>query len=121
MLFSLDVYEGSETSYNITSLVFKVDLEEKSFFVFGDIYDKGDTVSKLYTSTTLKSDIMQVAHHGVSGMSDDWGSTFSKNHPYRMVAAEYAFWPVVALTFNWKDSNGTHDSKLASDRMSTYM
>jgi len=121
MLFTLDVYEGSETSYNITSLVFNVEIEGKSFFVFGDIYDKGDTVSKLYTATTLKSDIMQVAHHGISGISDDWGSTFSKNHPYRLVGAEYAFWPVAALTFNWKDGDTVHNSTLASDRRNKYM
>ncbi|MGM9684338.1 MAG: MBL fold metallo-hydrolase [Eubacteriales bacterium] len=76
---------------NNTSTVFRVKAEGKSAVFFGDIEEtksiRQTAIEVIYNmyGETLKSDILQVAHHGLSGASVDI---------YAAVAPEIALWPV---------------------------
>ena len=70
---------------NEASLVFTVELEGKKFMVLGDYYDDLGILRSLYSSSTLKSDIMQVSHHGISNCG-------TKLYP--IIAPEWALWPL---------------------------
>jgi len=98
MLYTADVYtKETMTDTNNASIVWKMELNGKTFMCLGDYSESGDTLMKLYTATTLKSDIVQVAHHGISGMSND---------VYVKIAPEYAFWPVANFQLDWNGIGG---------------
>ncbi len=96
VLYTGDAYGGeinnSATVFsdvnNNSSVVFKLEHNGKSFLSFGDYSDNGRTLMGMYpvSSGVLDSDIVQVAHHGISGMSNDMYATF--------VTPDYALWPV---------------------------
>ena len=88
MLYTNDlwVYGKQELkTANEASLVFTVELEGKKFMVLGDYYDDLGILRSLYSSSTLKSDIMQVSHHGISNCG-------TKLYP--IIAPEWALWPL---------------------------
>ena len=89
MLYTMDVYESKELKdTNNASIVWQMEMEGKTFMCLGDYSESSVTLKKLYTKETLKSDIVQIAHHGISGQED--GSI------YPIIEPEYAFWPVGA-------------------------
>ncbi|MBQ8818873.1 MAG: MBL fold metallo-hydrolase [Clostridia bacterium] len=88
ILFTLDVYDKKLDDYNNSSVVFTLEAEGKKMIFLGDHDDKGDTISRMYGASTLKSDIVQVAHHGLPENSS--------NAICKIIDPEYAFWPVGA-------------------------
>ena len=84
MLYTLDVFEKLLSDFNNSSLVFTLETEGKKMMFLGDYAEMGDTLLSLYSAETLKSDIVQVAHHGILGTS---------NELYTKIAPTYAFWP----------------------------
>lgn len=88
MLYTLEVSADQLKNYNNSSLVFTVKAEGKQIMMLGDYSETAPMLLKLYTAATLKSDVVQVAHHGISDGS---------NLLNRAIEAEYALWPVVAL------------------------
>ena len=87
MLYTNDLWDyktSKLTSSNYASLVFTIEMEGKKIMMLGDYADAG-TLRSLYSRTTLKSDIMQVSHHGIS----DCGTLL-----YPIVAPEWALWPL---------------------------
>ena len=89
ILYTVDVYDKKLDDFNNTSVVFKLEAEGKSMLFLGDYDDKGDIMSKLYTAETLKSDLMQVAHHGLPENS-------SNKVLAEKIAPTYAFLPAGA-------------------------
>ena len=96
----------------------------------GDIYDYdslgNNTLTTLYSATTLKSDIMQVAHHGISGMRSPEKKALGlyydySNTAYGMIAPEYAFWPVCDMHVVWKEGETVHDLQLDEMTMNRYI
>ena len=88
ILYSNDLWDHNSvelSTHNEASLVFTVELEGKKFIVLGDYYDDLALIRKLYSAATLKSDIMQVAHHGISNGSPMLYST---------IAPEWVLWPL---------------------------
>ena len=88
ILFSNDVWNHNAQALktqNEASLVFTVELEGKKLIVLGDYYEDRGTLRNLYSKDTLKSDIMQVSHHGISNCG-----TFL----YPIIAPEWALWPL---------------------------
>ena len=78
------VYRYSQ--YNNTSLIFTVEADGiKTLFPADSSRDTGAILLALYDASVLKSDIMQVAHHGVQQTADNIYST---------VAPTYALWPL---------------------------
>ena len=112
MYFNYDIYTGSDTSFNITSLVFRVEVAGKSFMVLGDIYDDDNmTVMANYTKTSLKSDITHVAHHGISGMPSGTFEMLRNKAPYEAIGASYVFWPIAALQMKTDGENRDYWNK----------
>ena len=66
---------------NTASTVLKITIDGKTLMLLGDI-TKSDQLEKMYTST-LKSDIVQVAHHGYNRLTS----------LYNAIAAQYAICP----------------------------
>ena len=88
MLYTNDLWvygDQALSTANEASLVFSVELEGKKFMVLGDYYDDLGILRNLYTAKTLKSDIMQVSHHGISNC----GTAL-----YPIIASEWALWPL---------------------------
>ena len=55
------------TTFNSSSIVPRIEIEGQSFTMLGDLYTDGCTaLAKLY-GKELKTDFLQVAHHGASG------------------------------------------------------
>ena len=70
MLFTLDLlYPTKPEFYNNASLVFTIDLEGQKLMYQGDMGPEADTIIRKLYSAALKSDILQVAHHGFKGAS----------------------------------------------------
>lgn len=110
ILYTLDINDNESTPVtdsNNASVVFTVEAEGKKIIMLGDYSEYGDTLLSLYSADTLKSDIMQVAHHGVAGQ----GSSL-----YRVIAPEYALWPVGAMYIEFTGVNG-NEYKLHLDRL----
>ena len=84
ILYTLDLFEKDLSNFNNTSIVFTIETEGKKTMFLGDYADMGDTILSLYSAEALKSDIVQVAHHGIVGIS---------NELYERIAPSYAFWP----------------------------
>ncbi|MBE6668060.1 MAG: hypothetical protein E7607_07125 [Ruminococcaceae bacterium] len=98
MLYTMDVYfKDTLSDTNNASIVWKMELNGKTFMCLGDYSEGGDTLLNLYSAETLKSDIVQVAHHGISGMS---------NEVYVKIAPEYALWPVANFQLDWNGIGG---------------
>ena len=103
ILFTLDVYDKQVRDFNNSSVVFTLSAEGRKMIFLGDYDDKGDTIPKLYSAATLKSDIVQVAHHGLPENSS--------NAMCSIIAPKYAFWPIGAQVVK----NGTIDVFAVAD------
>ncbi|MBQ9702969.1 MAG: MBL fold metallo-hydrolase, partial [Clostridia bacterium] len=98
MLYTTDVFENSlSPDTNNASIVWRMELEGNSFMCLGDYSESAFHLLNLYTAETLGSDIVQVAHHGISGMS---------RTVYETITPEYALWPVAALYVRFYNNNG---------------
>ena len=76
------------TYYNNTSVVMQIEAEGVKTLFLGDCgSDEQRGILKCYKAGTLKSDVLQVAHHGINGCDSDL---------YDPVAASYAMIPVGA-------------------------
>lgn len=84
MLWSLDLfYPRTFDFFNESSLVFSVELEGHRLMYLGDLGPKSNTtLLKIYASS-LKSEIVQTAHHGFQG------GTYST---YSAIQPKYVFW-----------------------------
>ena len=94
------------TTANEASLVFSVELENTKFMVLGDYYDDLGILRKLYTAATLKSDIMQVSHHGISNC----GPVL-----YSVIAPEWVLWPLGS------DYVEEYDRVISQHQINSYM
>ncbi len=109
MLYTNDLWEHSLkplSTSNEASLVFTVELEDKKFMVLGDYYDDRGILRSLYSADTLKSDIMQVSHHGISNC----GTLL-----YPIIAPEWALWPLGS------DYIEEYDRVVSEHQMNAYM
>ncbi|MBQ2917029.1 MAG: MBL fold metallo-hydrolase [Clostridia bacterium] len=83
--------EITEDAFNNSSMVLKMDLPETSILFLGDTgAESGDKLLK-YQSDKLKSDIVQVAHHGQDG---------AKESLYQAIQAKICLWPTPEWIWN---------------------
>ena len=103
ILFAAELMEPHRLEYyNSECMVFQIELEGKKLLFFGDCggnSEKGGSemayVNAIYTATTLKSDFVQVAHHGLDPETDSDG--FSLTNFYKnKVQPTYVFIPVAS-------------------------
>ena len=105
ILYTIDIYDYDNSAlrdFNNTSVVFKLTAEGKSMLFLGDYDDNAYTMKQLYTASTLNSDIVQMAHHGLA--------SYSSGALYQWITPEYVFWPVAAWVVQGEDVyNGTQN------------
>ncbi len=109
MLYSNDLWVYGDQALktaNEASLVFTVELEGKKFMCLGDYYDDLGILRELYSSATLKSDIMQVSHHGISNCGEKL---------YPIIAPEWALWPLGT------DYVAEYDRVISEHKINAYM
>lgn len=81
---------------NNSSLVYKIGVSGQSILILGDLaYDGGKDLIKTCTAAELKSDIVQMAHHGQQGVDQD---------VYALIAPTTCLWPSPAWL--WNNDNG---------------
>ena len=81
---------------NNSSLVYKIRVSGQSILILGDLaYDGGKDLIKTCTAAELKSDIVQMAHHGQQGVDQD---------AYARIAPTTCLWPTPAWL--WNNDNG---------------
>ena len=81
---------------NNSSLVYKIRVSGQSILILGDLaYDGGKDLIKTCTAADLKSDIVQMAHHGQQGVDQD---------AYARIAPTTCLWPTPAWL--WNNDNG---------------
>lgn len=81
---------------NNSSLVYKINVNGVSILILGDLaYDGGKNLLKTCTAEELKSDIVQMAHHGQQGVDRD---------VYAHIAPTTCLWPTPAWL--WNNDNG---------------
>lgn len=81
---------------NNSSLVYKMNVSGQSILILGDLaYDGGKDLIKTCTAAELKSDIVQMAHHGQQGVDQD---------AYALIAQTTCLWPTPAWL--WNNDNG---------------
>lgn len=87
MLYTWEMYTANEqiSYFNNSSLVFTVDLGGEKILQFGDCGPLAARIMQMiYSPDTLKSDIVQVSHHGFQSVTPDLNE---------MVEPEVALWP----------------------------
>ena len=81
---------------NNSSLVYKIRVSGQSILILGDLaYDGGKDLIKTCTTAELKSDIVQMAHHGQQGVDQD---------AYALIAPTTCLWP--SPVWLWDNDNG---------------
>lgn len=81
---------------NNSSLVYKIRVSGQSILILGDLaYDGGKDLIKTCSAAELKSDIVQMAHHGQQGVDQD---------AYALIAPTTCLWPSPAWL--WNNDNG---------------
>lgn len=81
---------------NNSSMVYKIRVSGQSILILGDLaYDGGKDLTKTCTVAELKSDIVQMAHHGQQGVDQD---------AYALIAPTTCLWPTPAWL--WNNDNG---------------
>lgn len=81
---------------NNSSMVYKIRVSDQSILILGDLaYDGGKDLIKTCTAAELKSDIVQMAHHGQQGVDQD---------AYALIAPTTCLWPSPAWL--WNNDNG---------------
>ena len=72
------------SEFNSSSTVLKVVIDNKSIMMLGDVYHMGaNTMLKMHSKDYLKSDVLQVAHHGYNDMAN----------LYKVIGAQIALFP----------------------------
>ncbi|MBQ7322026.1 MAG: hypothetical protein IJW99_08010 [Clostridia bacterium] len=92
-----DLYPTILHTFNDSCMVTRFDIGGQRFTILGDIEDEASGIMcKMYDGKTLKTDIMQVAHHG-------WGGTTKL---YRLFEPAVLMWPTDSASFA-KQTAGT--------------
>lgn len=100
ILWTLDLYGKDKLDeVNTSSIVSRLELEGQSFLMLGDMsFSARKAIMQIY-GDALKSDFVQVAHHGADG-----GGSVDF---YEAVGARYVLWPASTLLYEGgRDANG---------------
>ncbi len=90
-----DVFPGTIEDGNDTTTVFKIEVGGQSIMFLGDAYYKESAIMvSQMDASVLKSDIVQVSHHGYEGCSEAL---------YKIVNAPVVLWPMPIVGY---DSSG---------------
>lgn len=103
MLFTWELLVEPVGYFNDTSLVFTIDLGGERIMQLGDCGPETSQVVLYLYGKSLKSDIVQVAHHGFKGASALL---------YKRIDADVALWPTVDQSYkSYKDKQNNQPLK----------
>ncbi len=98
---------------NNSSLVYKIRVSGQSVLILGDLaYDGGKGLTKSCTAAELKSDIVQMAHHGQQGVDQD---------AYALIAPTTCLWPSPAWLWNNDNGGGVGSGPWGTLKTRTWM
>ena len=100
-LYPLNIEEESLKDLNETSLIFKIDVAGQSILITGDANTQAFKQVVSAYENELKSDILQMAHHGLNGTVDF----------YSKVDPTYAFLPVSFPSYHTFNEEPTDANK----------
>lgn len=104
-----DVYPSTPVSGNDTSMVFRLDIAGKRVMITGDAQEyQNAVITSTIDKSVLKSDIVQVSHHGYEGLSN----TF-----YSMVEASVVMWPMPKSVFDQWYNNSLSGNKYIREQV----
>ena len=86
--------------FNNSTMVMKMTIGGQEIMWLGDIQNEGSNVICDMYGNTLKSDIVQVSHHGSTGATKEF---------YSLIDPAVAFWPTSASSYK-KQTAGTSTS-----------
>lgn len=91
-IFGIANPEIKENAINNSSMVFKLHVNDKSIMFLGDTgVESSNKLVNMYTNNELKSDIVQVAHHGNNGATEEL---------YKLIQPEICLWPTPIWLWN---------------------
>lgn len=100
-----NIYKLDSDSINNSSIAYKVDIEDKTMMILGDMgYEAGELFYKEYADNNdLESDIVVMAHHGQGGV----------DYPvYQKISPIIALWPTTEYIYENKSHKlHTDDTK----------
>ena len=88
-----DVYPQRIDDFNDTSVVVAVEADGCRILIPGDASAKESAILETRYGETLKSDVVQIAHHGHSGLSEA---------TYRLIDADVCVFPITEIKF-WEE------------------
>lgn len=98
--FTTSITSNDMKDGNDTSAVIKFTIGSQTFMVLGDArMGMSRQLQYSYPASVLKSDIVQVSHHGYTGVQDAL---------YEIIDASVALWPMDVADYT-NDDNGTYD------------
>ena len=99
-------YLNLPNALNNSSIVYRLIVEGKSILFLGDLgYEGGERLLAETPPYLLRSDIVQVSHHGQSGVGES---------VYRAIAPKIALWS--SPEWLWTNCNGSGDYKTLETR-----
>lgn len=100
-LYTIELYAPSKlTYYNTSSLVSTVTICGQKFMMTGDMSEDANGIIRALYGKTLKSDFVQVAHHGYQGGSTQF---------YSLVDPTWAFWPISSSGYETLKNNARNE------------
>ena len=91
----LKAFNGEDLNVNSTSIIIRMSCGGHSVLFLNDAYiDTGDWLLKNYTAEELKSDYVQMAHHGQSGTSEEFYNAIDTKNSVRLWCTPYWVWDV---------------------------
>lgn len=101
ILYTFDDFEPEPLPYhNTTSLIFRISMGGQTVMVLGDAYTVSNDIASRMWGSYLKSDIVQIAHHGYIGGTVE---------VYTLIDADTALWPLGSRTVE-KNSQRTENA-----------
>lgn len=86
-----DIFPEYIDDYNDSSCILMAEVEKTRIFIPGDASIKADKMLKTRFGDSLKCDIVQIAHHGHTGLSTEC---------YKMLYGDIAVFPVTRIFFD---------------------
>ncbi len=105
-----DVYPQKITDFNDSSVVVTVEADGSRIFIPGDASGKESEILEHRYGETLKSDIVQIAHHGHFGLSEE---------AYRLIDADLAVFPITEIKF-WEEYDRIQADRTAIELAEEY-
>jgi len=97
ILFTLDLYDKEVLDeVNTSSVISKLTIDGQTFLMLGDMSTSSNSIVRKMYEDYLKSDFVQVAHHGAEGGSTSF---------YNFVKPSYVLWPASTVLFEETKSN----------------